>query len=441
MTNELKSVIRQYCKLEKAWLSPVKNTDEYLAATCLFEYPSYRLLDSDRTDPLLGFRVLLRTLRRIFKQDIGLKKIDTKGDSIVVSGTIAIQDRVTEYVRRSGNSNLHSYLAKDILNIKTSQKLQLLFVLLPFALRQSLKCIFSRYRQGIALSIAEVTEIAYVLNYIKTNNIKTVYDFVPYEVDSNFMYLTMREHQVHVVKIPSSGPLATHHRILLADEVVFSTPYHQEEQMKFRETFRVKNYLMWPPERAFQYFPRYKQEKPKAKSKTLGFYSHGEWLRKEEKHSAYGGRIGEAESTILKYLGQYVKANPDFELIIFPHPREMRPDVSERMNSFYKKTIGHDQFQIATFSGGTTQNFEKADIAIAAFSTILYERLFCGYKTLIGNMAITEFPMNRSHLNRICFRTYEAMAEMITDFSSHNEDYYFQQSMLTGYRADQYPEP
>ena len=65
MTNELRSVIRKYHEIEKAWTSNEKNTQEYLAAVCLFEYPSYRLLDSDKHDRLIGFRMLVRTFRRI----------------------------------------------------------------------------------------------------------------------------------------------------------------------------------------------------------------------------------------------------------------------------------------------------------------------------------------------------------------------------------------
>jgi hypothetical protein len=178
---------------------------------------------------------------------------------------------------------------------------------MPFAIAQSFRAMFSPYRQGEALSIAEVMEIAYILHYMKAQDINKVYDFVPYEIDSNFMYVVFKEAGVEVVKVPSSGPLATHHKILLADDVVFSTPYHLEEYNKFRDSFRVNTILAWPPERAFQYYPKYKNDPPAAAPSTIGFYSHGEWLRKLEKHSAYGGRIGEAEETILRYLGRYVE--------------------------------------------------------------------------------------------------------------------------------------
>lgn len=441
MISELRHVISSYYRVRNAWTSGVKNTNDYLAATCLFENLSYRLLESDRKDRLLGFRIIIRVMRRIFKSNQGIKCFDPKADELLISGTIAIQDRVTEYIKRSGKANLHSYVAKDVMTFDGVSKVKLLLNLLPFAVMQSFRAMFSPYRQGVALSIAEVVEIAYILHYIKVNKIKRVYDFVPYEIDSNFMYIIFQESGIEMVKVPSSGPLATHHKILLADEVVFSTPYHLEELQKFRDSFRVKNVLAWPPERAFQYYPKYKNDPPAAAPATLGFYSHGEWLRRLEKHSAYGGRIGEAEETILKYLGRYVSEHPHIRLIVFPHPREMRPDVAAQMKSFYLKAIGHERFEIAQFTGGTTQHFDKADLAVAAFSTILYERLYCGYKTLIGNMAIGEFPMNASPLNNICFRTYEGMSNLISEYSSKPVAHFFEQTRLEPFRAIHYPEP
>lgn len=441
MISELRHVISSYRRVRQAWTTGQKNSNDYLAATCLFEYLSYRLLESDRKDALLGFRMIIRVLRRLFRRGQGVQVFDSEASELLISGTVAIQDRVTEYIKRSGQAQLHSYIAKDVMTFDGIPKMPLLLGFIPFAVAQSIRAMFSPYRQGEALSIAEVMEIAYILHYMKVHQIKKVYDFVPYEIDSNFMYVVFKEAGIEVVKVPSSGPLATHHKILLADDVVFSTPYHLEEYHKFKDSFRVKSILAWPPERAFQYYPKYKNEPPTATPSTIGFYSHGEWLRKLEKHSAYGGRIGEAEETILRYLGRYAQENPHIKLLVFPHPREMKPEVSEQMRQFYLQAIGHDQFDIARFTGGTTQNFDRTDMAVAAFSTILYERLYCGYKTLIGNMAISEFPMNASPLNNICFRTYETMSSLINEYSSNTPAYFFEKTKLEPFRAIHYPEP
>jgi hypothetical protein len=440
MINELRYVIKKFRETEKAWLSPEKNTDSYLAAVCLLEYPSYRLKESDQRDRLIGFRTLRRTIRRIFHAGIGLKRVDQEGTSLVIGGGAASKD-IISYISRSGKVGIHTYMERDTMSLNGHQAMSILLAFLPFGVWQALRCIRSRYRRNLALSITEVVEIAFLLHYVNTHKLNPVYDFLPYEVDSNFMFLLLKEQGTHVVKIPSSGPMATHHKILISDDVVFSTPYHYEEYQKFRNTIRIRHQLLWPPERAHQYYDRYSHQKPPTTRKTLGFYSHGEWLRREEKHSAYGGRIGEAEHTILQYMGRFVLDNPGYSIIIFPHPRENKHGVIQRRDEFYTRALGNAPFTISGYIGGTSQNFDKCDIALAAFSTILYERLYCGYKTLIGNMFIFEFPMNKSTLNNICFKEYHEMSELILRYSAVDDQTYFEETGLTGYLLENYPEP
>jgi len=440
MTNELRSVIRKYNAIEKAWKGPEKNSHEYLAAVCLFEYPSYRLLDSDKYDRLIGFRLLVRTLRRIMVGSGGKTAVSSNSEAIVVSSTKNSND-IIQYITRSGNTSIHTYIDRDHMSLGDYGKWPLLFAWLPFALRQAFRCTTNQYRSALALTIAELPEIALILQFAKRNRIHFVYDFLPYEVDSNFMYLLFRDNDIGVYKIPSSGPLATHHKILLADHLALSTPYHLEEIRKFSSTIRIGQHHMWPPEKAHMYFARYKNHCAWEENGTLGFYSHGEWIRKAEKQSDYGGRIGDAEETILRMLGNLVLKHPQMKLRIFPHPRELKEEVRSEMLAHYRRCIGHDQFEVFTQPGGTSQHFAKAEIAIAAFSTILYERLYSGYKTLIGNMFIDEFPMNQSALNSICFKTQDELETMLKRFGRMAPDVFFAETGLTNYRMEAYPEP
>jgi hypothetical protein len=440
MTNELRSVIRTYKEVEHAWTHGEKNTQEYLAAVCLFEYPSYRLLDSDRYDRLIGFRLLVRTLRRILATGKGKKTIDREARAIIVSSSKNSED-IIRYISQSGQTSIHTYFDRDHMSLGDYGKAAVVFTWLPFAIKQAFRCVFNSYRSTLALTIAEIPEIAFLLQYAKRNRVHMVYDFLPYEVDSNFMYLLFRENQIGVFKIPSSGPLATHHKILLADHLALSTPYHFEEIKKFYSTIRIGKYHLWPPEKAHMYYNKYKDNHSWDEAGTLGFYSHGEWLRKAEKQSDYGGRIGDAEEAILGMLGNIVKQNPQYKLRIFPHPRELKEEVRNEMHAHYRRCIGHDSYEVFTLPGGTSQHFSKAEIAIAAFSTILYERLYSGYKTLIGNMFIFEFPMNQSPLNSICFKTQTELEELLQRFSNMEAETFFQTTQLANYRLEAYPEP
>ncbi|MFM7726787.1 MAG: hypothetical protein ACKO7B_08800, partial [Flavobacteriales bacterium] len=257
---------------------------------------------------------------------------------------------------------------------------------------------------------------------------------MPYEVDRKFMYLVLRDSGISLFKIPSSGPLATHHRIILSDDVVFSSPYHYEELEKFRDTIRVKNIHLWPPYNSRKIYDLYKNNNRCEESNTIGFYSHGAWLRKAQKHADYGGRIAEAEEAILQMLGKITQKQNHYKIQIFPHPKELRPELKSAMEAHYRNCIGHDRFVIYDAQGGTSQHFAKSEIAIAAFSTVLYERLYSGFKTLIGNMFIGQFPMNRSPLNSICFQTQEELEAMLDKFGSMDTDAYFESTALSDYR-------
>jgi hypothetical protein len=87
----------------------------------------------------------------------------------------------------------------------------------------------------------------------------------------------------------------------------------------------------------------------------------------------------------------------------------------------------------------TSGSFEQVDIAMAAFSTILYERMFCGFKTLIGNYGFESFPMKSSSLRNICFHDSQQMDKLVVDASGMSKDKFFDTHGLIGYRYFEYP--
>jgi hypothetical protein len=116
MTNELKGVIRKYYEIEKAWTGSDKNSNEYLAAVCLFEYPSYRLLDSDKRDRLIGFRLLVRTLRRMLSSGNGKTEINPEAKALVIGSSKNTND-IIQYISRSGKTTLHTYFDRDHMSL------------------------------------------------------------------------------------------------------------------------------------------------------------------------------------------------------------------------------------------------------------------------------------------------------------------------------------
>ncbi|MFM7729676.1 MAG: hypothetical protein ACKO6L_01415 [Flavobacteriales bacterium] len=435
MISELGDVIQSYKRIKRAWTSDDKSTDAYLAATCLLEFPTYRLLQRNDSDPFIGFRLIYRALLR-FRAEQKLTPSDSQSKAMIFGGHVGWENHSIRLIERSSGSRVFGYISKDRISFKDQFSIPLIARWLWFAIGIAIQCMRKGNRQGRAMLIVEVLEIAWVLNFVREHKMELVYDYVPYEIDSNWMYLLLRERGYRVIKVPSSVPLAIHNWVLMADAVVLTTPYQIEESKRFKSTFRVKEFYRWLPEKLPEYEKLYFPDQPKTEPKTLGFYSHGEWHRGKDNKSVFGHRIGETERKMLNYLGRFTQAHPEYTLRIFPHPRE-REDV-EKMRQFYQRAIGHHAFEISVTTGGTSNHFHDCDIAVVVFSTILYERLFCGFKTLIGNADIQEFPMNLSSLDAICFRTYDELSDLILTYSEVDNPTFFAKTGIADYESSHY---
>jgi hypothetical protein len=156
-------------------------------------------------------------------------------------------------------------------------------------------------------------------------------------------------------------------------------------------------------------------------------------------HADVGLNIPEAEEKLLNDLFRFVNENKEFELRIFLHPRERAPETIDATKVYYNSKLGEGSYQFNDFSKPTTACFEDAGIAMAAFSTILFERLFAGYKTLIGNYGIPDFPITGSNLNSICFSDYNRLSELIEKSMQESDTEFFNRNQLEDYLWSQYP--
>ena len=210
------------------------------------------------------------------------------------------------------------------------------------------------------------------------------------------------------------------------------TPYHLDEVQKFKETIRVQRCLMWPPASAMDYV-NYYDDKPILNQKTIGFFSHASWIRKAQGHAEHGRNVARAEEIILGYLNRFIQNNPEYSIIIFPHPREKRDDILDRTMQFYRQRLGDARFEILSKEEATIANFHRAAIGIGAFSSIFYDRMYCGFKVLIGNIGFSDFPMRGSSLNNVCFESYDEMVDLIRMTEKLSEREFFERNQMSGF--------
>lgn len=435
MQATLRSVISMIRKI----LRSQPGSDHALARECLLHRMSYQLPASASRDRWIGFREIARTTRRIFGSH---KAVIRYGDhpSAILGGFMHTHELITGYIEREVGHPIGVYIAKaEWPEAEPAGRTAFWLRWMLFAWPLALRCTWSQRRSNLALLIRECADIAMFMHRLHREKIRELFDFLPYEIDSNLIALCCRASGIRVTKIPSSGPLATHNKVMIADAVVFTTPYQREEYEQFRDTIRTTQILKWGPEKAYTYIGHYQERKRETPARSLAFYSHGSWIRQAMDHASDGLGIAGAERRLLADLRTFMLRYPHCALLICVHPRERVAACWQETLSYYAGQLEGVPYAFSPEGLPTALTFDKADIALAAFSTINYERLFCGFKTLIGNYDIPEFPMKGSSLEPICFDNYQKMERLILQAQTMSHEEFFTAFRLEGYRFEQFP--
>ena len=68
-------------------------------------------------------------------------------------------------------------------------------------------------------------------------------------------------------------------------------------------------------------------------------------------------------------------------------------------------------FELYLGSDRSSSIFELADVGVGTMSTVLFERLLAGYKTLFYTQDMPFFPVSISNLSSICAKTEAGLHE------------------------------
>ena len=405
--------------------------DDNMIWGCLIDNDSYRLPASANEDKFIGFRVFSRTFKRWFRND---HRFNNKQhfDALILGGGGLDAKETLEYVAQfSGYKNLN-ILYRDSVSFSFIKHPLACVAFTIWALLRAFLVMFSVRKANQALIISSVCEIAFALHLLRKHNSKVAFDYLPYEVESNFIYSVLSKRRISVTKLPSAGPLSTHHSRTLADSVIVTSAYHLEEISRFGNRFRARILERWPPERAYKCIPKYSENITAAAPNTLGFYSHGQWLRNRLNHAKYGSAIEQDEIRILHYLRD-VSAELNATVFLYLHPRELKAEVFPETKKFYEKHLSGVSYEIKIHEDSTAMHFEEIDIAVAAFSTIVFERIYFGFKILIGTEAMPNFPIKGSPLNNICFSDYQDFRQKIIASTGITNEAFFKKNELESY--------
>lgn len=266
-----------------------------------------------------------------------------------------------------------------------------------------LKTLFIRDKAPYALLVKEILESYQLLRLCKILKVKELYYFNIYEKDSNLNTLLLEKANVKVIKITSEVPLGIWNKRIIADKICLCNAYQFEEINYFKETMFFKELEMWGPEKMMYVKNIYdKSLVIKNEQKTLGFYSTGAWLRKLNNDIDQGFNMVENEDLLKGYLKEYCSVRPEVKLQIFLHPREKKSAVLDRTIEYYNETFMGITFDIINSANSTSESFQLSDIAVAFNSTIIYERLYFGFKSILMPLSFKDFPIKNSSLSNIC---------------------------------------
>jgi len=384
---------------------------------------TYRLPGRSKRDLLIGFKEWKRIVSRKAMPSSPIQH----APCLLVS-TSNQKELAQEYVSANSTFQSLNVLVREELTLSTFP-----FTFHLFALRISLQCLFDSRRVNLALLVREVAEWTAVSEFISTNNIRDFFDFTPFEKDSNALAYFLMEEGIKVTKIPSPGPLTGHHTFMIADEVVVSSAYQMEEIPHFSHWY-ISRILHWPPEQYLRYAHCY-ESSPLPPKKTIGFYSHGEWVRRKAGHAEFGFGIQENEMFLLNSLKLFLKKNTDYQLIVFPHPKER---MDSEFEHFYASFFEGTNTLLAPPEMKSSENFFKVNIGLMAYSTLLFERLALGYKTFIGTQFKSSFPIEGSPLNNLCLSNYEAFEAALLLANEETEEEFFVHRSLKNYSLEEF---
>jgi hypothetical protein len=201
------------------------------------------------------------------------------------------------------------------------------------------------------------------------------------------------------------------------------------EELPHFQHWYVKELLHWPPEQYMRYSHCYTNA-PIPPKNTIGFYSHGEWVRRKEGHADPGLAILENEMFILMSLRIFLSKNDQFKLIIFPHPKERN---HPEFISYYHSIFNGVNYEIAATEMRSHLTFHQVNIGLMAYSTLMFERLAMGYKTLVGTSLKTNFPQENSPLNNICVASMISLEKEILIAAEETDKEFFSRNELQNY--------
>jgi len=263
--------------------------------------------------------------------------------------------------------------------------------------------LFSKHKGSVGLIFSEYIELVNLLKVVKENEIKTLYYYSIYEKDSNISSIALQSENIKVIKITSLTPLRFWNNIIVAANGLILCDMNQFDELNdFKETIQVKNIMVWGPETIADSAGYYMEgSKYDTNKGVIGFYSTASYLRTLQ-GDIEQNNMKRNEDLVKSYLAEYLKEHKNIKLVIFPHPREKKENVKNNVIDHYKVFFNDIQYVIYEGTSSSSRHFDMVDLGVAMYSSVIYERLYFGFKSVMMPFGEEGMKLPGDAINAIC---------------------------------------
>ncbi len=391
-----------------------------------FNRASFRYPSNCKSDFFISIRIFKRIFISIFQKRKLLINYNSNSRKAIFDGSLNSSELRFNYIEKySGYKNELIISKENLLNYYSLKTTFFISIFLIFSFLPILFfSIFSNNKLYLPLLVREFLECFILQEILINNKIKELNYFHIYERDSNIVAYILMRSGIYINKIPSEVPLCFWNKIVVADQLSFCFQYQLEEFEAFHKNMFVEKTQLWAPERILE-APQFVFNKNKDESNpkyNIGFYSSGYWLREKKGHISLSN-FKEIEELLLMKLIEYATINK-ITLRIYPHPLEKHQENQSITREYYLKKTLNSNISIANLEVPSINSFNEVDLGISIISTLMYERIFLGYKTLLFPLD-TKFPLINSSLNNICVSNSEELFNKINAVLNLKTSEYF----------------
>lgn len=400
-----------------------------------FGHQTFRFPEKATKDPFISLKIYKSLFAGVFqKQKCVLTESDSKV-AIFDSDLNWISQRI-DYIENLSGEKIELVVGRSELR-KSANLLSGLFVLLclfisfPFIVVASI-CSSNKLRAP--LHILNTIEAINLVTLLSKHKISKLHFFNIYENDANLLAYVLMKCGINVNKISSEVPLQFWNRTVVADTLSMCFRYQQDEYDLLKETMFVKQVQHWIPENSFITGRQYIKKTNAIKKGTIGFYSSGMWLRVKQGRIDLKDNAFQNETNLFNFLVEFVNSSVGYKLVVFLHPMEKK-DMEQTLKHY--KSLS-DNIEIADISIPNAEQFYNADVGVTLLSTLSYERLFWGFKTLIYPLGYDDFPIQSSNFSNVCAKSELELKIKLNAALENGKDDFFAANGLKGYRYFEY---